>query len=109
MNNRRYKCGEGRHQLSLLPPSLEDYVHPDNALRAIEVYVDTLNLADLGFCYADAASGAGQSPYDPAILLKLYLYGYLIPTFIDYQALCGPGNILHQPIYMHNCGRYPTC
>ena len=50
---------------------------PNNAVRAIEVYVGSLDLAELKFRYAERVAGAGQPPYDPADLLKLYLYGYL--------------------------------
>ena len=76
MTNRRYKCGEDRGQVSLLPPRIEDYVSADNTVRAIDAYVKTLDLEALGFCHAGSFSGAGQPPYDPADHLKLYLYGY---------------------------------
>jgi transposase len=79
MTNRRYKSGESREQVSLLPARVEDYVGRDNPVRAIEAYVRRLDLAKLGFCHANATKGrgVGQPPYDPADLLKLYLYGYL--------------------------------
>lgn len=78
MTNRTFKAGESRDQGSLLPPRIEDYVGPDNPVRAIESFVCTLDLAELGFRHADrAAEEAGQPPYDPADLLKLYLYGYM--------------------------------
>lgn len=77
MTKRRYKIGDDREQLSLLPPSIEDYVHSKNPVRAIDAYVKTLDLAELEFLYASAASNVGQPPYDPADLLKLYLYGYI--------------------------------
>ncbi|MDC7988175.1 IS1182 family transposase [Rhodoplanes sp. TEM] len=78
MTNRPFKTGVSRAQPSLLPPSVEDYVGPDNPVRAIEAYVGALDLARLGFRHAGAVGGgAGQPPYDPADLLKLYLYGYL--------------------------------
>ena len=77
MTNRAFKTGESREQISLLPPRIEDYVGPDNPVRAIESFVGALDLAKLGFCRADrAADEMGQPPYDPADLLKLYLYGY---------------------------------
>ncbi|MFZ0672220.1 MAG: IS1182 family transposase [Pseudolabrys sp.] len=51
---------------------------PDNPVRAIESYVCALDLAKLGFRHADrTADEMGQPPYDPADLLKLYLYGYI--------------------------------
>ena len=77
MTNRRLKTGVSREQSDLLPPRLEDYVERDNAVRAIESYVCALDLAKLGFRHAGRGVGVGQPPYDPADLLKLYLYGYL--------------------------------
>src|SRR3981081_573874 len=77
MTNRGFKTGESREQGSLLPPRVEDYVGPDNPVRAIESFVCALNLAKLGFQHAPRVMGAGQPPYDPADLLKLYLYGYI--------------------------------
>jgi transposase len=72
-----FKSGESREQASLLPPRIEDYVGPDNAVRAIDGFVGALDLAKLGFKHADHGAGAGQPPYDPSDLLKLYLYGYI--------------------------------
>ena len=74
---RSYKSGQSREQASFLPPCLEDYVSQDNPVRAIEAYVASLDLNELGFCDVGSDGGAGQPPYDPADLLKLYLYGYL--------------------------------
>ncbi len=78
MTNRTFKTGDSRDQASLLPPRIEDYVGPDNPVRAIESFVCALDLAKLGFRHADrGAEEVGQPPYDPADLLKLYLYGYI--------------------------------
>jgi transposase len=77
MTNRTYKIGYSREQVSLLPPCVEDYVGPDNPVRAIDAYVDSLDLNELGFRDLGSDGGAGQPPYDPADLLRLYLYGYL--------------------------------
>jgi transposase len=78
MTNRTFKTGESRDQGSLLPARVEDYVGPDNPVRAIESFVCALDLAKLGFRHADrGAEAMGQPPYDPADLLKLYLYGYI--------------------------------
>jgi transposase len=78
MTNRTFKIGESRDQGCLLPPRIEDYVGSDNPVRAIESYVRALDLAKLGFRHADRkADEVGQPPYDPADLLKLYLYGYI--------------------------------
>ena len=77
MTNRMFKSGESREQGSLLPPRIEDYVGPDNAVRAIDGFVGALDLTKLGFKHANRGGSAGQPPYDPSDLLKLYLYGYI--------------------------------
>ena len=78
MTNRTFKPGMSREQANLLPARVEDYVDRANPVRAIDAYVCALDLEKLGFRHAGAGSaGVGQSPYDPADLLKLYLYGYL--------------------------------
>src|SRR5882757_7400725 len=78
MTNRAFKTGESRHQDSLLPSRVEDYVGPDNPVRAIDSFVCALDLARLGFRHAERGpEEAGQPPYDPADLLRLYLYGYI--------------------------------
>ena len=77
MTKRSYKIGHSREQVSLLPPCIEDYIGQDNAVRAIDAYVDSLDLNALVFRDVGSDGGAGQPPYDPADLLKLYLYGYL--------------------------------
>jgi transposase len=77
MTNHTFKTGESREPACLLPPRIEDYVGPDNPVRAIESFVRALDLAKLGFRHADRGVEVGQPPYDPADLLKLYLYGYI--------------------------------
>ena len=79
MTQRKYKTGTSREQIALLPARVEDYVSPDALVRAVDAYVDTLDMEGLGFRHADGghASGNGQPPYDPRDHLKLYLYGYL--------------------------------
>lgn len=78
MSVRRYQKTQNRHQEMLLPSRVEDYVSENNPVRAIDAYVDTLDLADLGFRHAnEVTSMRGQPPYNPAALLKLYLYGYI--------------------------------
>src|SRR5260221_9376084 len=78
MTNRPFKTGESGEQASLLPARVEDYVGADNPVRAIEGFVCALDLGKLGFRHADrGAEAMGQPPYDPADLLKLYLYGYI--------------------------------
>ena len=59
MTNRTFKAGASREQGCLLPPRVEDYVGADNPVRAIEVYVNGLDLAQLGFRHA--ARGVGTA------------------------------------------------
>jgi transposase len=77
MTNRAFKTGTSREQASFLPPRIEDYVAPGNLVRAIDAYVGSLDLRKLELRNAGYDGGAGQPPYDPADLLRLYLYGYL--------------------------------
>ena len=67
-----YIAGIAREQLILFPESLDDYISADNPVRFIDAWVDTLDLADLGFNDTVAAE-TGRPGYDPGALLKLYL------------------------------------
>jgi transposase len=73
MNHRR---GLDRHQTLLLPERLEDYIAPDNPVRFLDAFVASLDVRALGFAHA-VVQNTGSPPYDPADLLRLYLYGYL--------------------------------
>ncbi len=68
--------GQSRHQGMLFPERLDDLIGTENPVRVIDAFVDRLDLRALGFAKAQSA-GTGRPPYDPADLLKLYLYGYL--------------------------------
>jgi transposase len=68
--------GADRSQLLLLPEAVDDYVGPDNPVRFIEAFVDGLDLGAAGFERVQP-KGTGRPGYDPADLLKLYIYGYL--------------------------------
>jgi len=72
----RFIDGEDRLQQTLLPHSLEDYVSEENPVRVIEVFIDELDLAALGFAGMTPAA-TGRPAYHPSTLLKIYLYGYL--------------------------------
>jgi transposase len=72
----RFIEGEDRRQRALLPEYLDDYVSEENPVRVIDVFVDELDLAGLGFERVRAAS-TGRPGYHPGSMLKLYLYGYL--------------------------------
>ena len=73
MTNRTFKAGVNRDQPSFLPPCLDDYVGRDHPVRAIDAYVDALDLEELGFRHPGSDGGAGQPPYHPGDLLKLYM------------------------------------
>ncbi len=68
--------GEDRSQLLLLPDTVDDYVGPDNPVRFIDAFVDGLDLEAAGFQRV-RPNDKGRPGYDPADLLKLYIYGYL--------------------------------
>ena len=69
-------AGEERSQLLLLPDSVDDYMGPENPVRFIDAFVDGLDLEGAGFQRVDPKA-TGRPGYDPADLLKLYIYGYL--------------------------------
>ena len=68
--------GADRSQLLLLPDAVDDYVGPDNPVRFIDAFVDSLDLKEAGFQRV-RPNDKGRPGYDPADLLKLYIYGYL--------------------------------
>jgi transposase len=72
----RYIQGNDRSQVNLLPERLDDYIGEGNPVRVIDVIVDELNLVELGFDRMQPAA-TGRPGYHPAMLLKLYIYGYL--------------------------------
>ena len=73
---KRYIEGEDRSQATLLPEYLDDYIAEDNPVRAVDAFVEELELKALGFEGADPAI-TGRPSYHPAVLLKIYIYGYL--------------------------------
>src|SRR5438445_10875288 len=75
----RFVEGEERSQDVLFPERLEDYIAEDNPVRVVDAFVDELDLRALGFEGADPAA-TGRPSYHPAVLLKLYIYGYLNRT-----------------------------
>lgn len=73
-----YKQGLNRNQQLLFPPSIDDYVDEDNSVRAIDSYVELLNLTKLQFSNTRKSNRTdGQKAYSPKLLLKIYIYGYL--------------------------------
>jgi len=73
---KRFIAGAYRGQSTLLPECLDDWVDDDNPVRAIDAFVDELDLAGLGFDGVEPAA-TGRPAYHPSVLLKLYIYGYL--------------------------------
>ncbi|MEP7210784.1 MAG: transposase, partial [Alphaproteobacteria bacterium] len=73
---KRFVEGAARAQGGLFPAHLDDFVHEDNPVRAVDAFVDMLDLRQLGFAAVDP-SATGRPGYHPAVLLKLYIYGYL--------------------------------
>jgi transposase len=73
---KRFIEGEERSQVTLLPECLDDYIAEDNPVRVVDVFVDELRLHHLGFEGVDPAA-TGRPSYHPAVLLKIYIYGYL--------------------------------
>ncbi len=73
---KRFVVGSDRDQTFLLPPSLEDYVDEDNPVRVVDAFTDELDLRELGFSGVDPKD-TGRPAYHPAVMLKIYIYGYL--------------------------------
>src|SRR5512140_210907 len=73
---KRFIEGQDRSQVTLLPECLDDYIGQDNSVRVVDVFVEELDLQALGFKGIDPAA-TGRPSYHPAVLLKLYIYGYL--------------------------------
>jgi transposase len=73
---RRFVEGTDREQSTLFPECLEDWICEDNPVRAIDVFIDELDLAQLGFGGVEPEV-TGRPSYHPSVLLKLYVYGYL--------------------------------
>ena len=73
---KRYVEGEDRSQATLFPERLDDYIAEDNPVRVIDVFVEELDLLELGFAGMEPEE-AGRPAYHPATLLKIYIYGYL--------------------------------
>ena len=73
---KRFVEGVDRGQSTLFPECLDDWIGEDNPVRAIDVFVDALDLAGLGFERVDPKA-TGRPSYHSTVLLKLYIYGYL--------------------------------
>jgi transposase len=69
---KRYVEGEDRTQATLFPERLDDYIAEDNPVRVIDVFVDELDLLELGFEGMEPEA-TGRPAYHPATLLKIYI------------------------------------
>lgn len=74
----KYIKGEDRRQYVLFPACLDEYIEQDSPVRYIDAFVDSLDLAELGFDHMseEKFEKGGRPPYDPSDLVKLYVYGY---------------------------------
>jgi transposase len=68
--------GEDRQQITMFPEAVDDYISGENPVRFIDEFVGRLDLEKLGIKRAEAKE-LGRPAYDPADLLRLYVYGYL--------------------------------
>jgi len=73
---KRFVEGVDRGQSTLFPDRLEDWIGEDNPVRVVDVFVDELDLGGVGFGRVEPLA-TGRPGYHPAVLLKLYIYGYL--------------------------------
>ncbi|VIO71465.1 hypothetical protein CI1B_36490 [Bradyrhizobium ivorense] len=73
---KRFVAGADRRQSTLLPECLDDFIDEGNPVRMIDVFVDTLDLAEMSFEGVEPAA-TGRPSYHPSALLKFYIYGYL--------------------------------
>jgi len=73
---KRFIEGENRSQSTLFPERLDDYIAEDNPVRVVDAFVNKLDLKQLEFDRAEP-SATGRPGYQPATLLKIYVYGYL--------------------------------
>jgi len=72
-----YKQGLNRKQQLMFPPSLDELVEEDNVVRAIEEYVNILDISKLNIKTKRSLIKDGQPAFHPRLLLKVYIYGYL--------------------------------
>jgi len=70
-----YIKGFDRTQAVLFPESIEQIINKDNPVRFIDVFVNSLDISNIGF--SELRVNNGRPPYNPKDLLKLYIYGYL--------------------------------
>src|ERR687898_3270499 len=72
----RFVEGVDRNQMTMFPECLDDWIDEENPVRVIDAFVDAIDLGELGFDGV-VPEATGRPAYHPAVLLKLYIYGYL--------------------------------
>ena len=84
----KYIQGQNRSQTYLFPVSLDEAIDPENEVRIIDLFVNSLKLENYGFKVAFVENG--RPAYHPADLLKLYIYGYMnkVRTSRDLEKEC---------------------
>lgn len=76
---KRFDEGDGRKQVALLLECVNDYKGQDNPVRVVDVFLGELDPTSLGLEGASPAS-TGRPSYHPAVMLKIYIYGYRTST-----------------------------
>jgi transposase len=81
--------GVDREQVTLFPARLDEYVAEENPVRAVDAFVDGLDLDVLGFIHVQPLD-IGRPGYHPRMMLKLYIYGYLnrVPSSRQLEREC---------------------
>ena len=74
----KFITGTNRNQLPLFASTIDDAIAQDNDVRLVDLFIDSLKLADFGFKFEFVENG--RPAYHPSDLLKLYIYGYLNRT-----------------------------
>lgn len=72
----KHITGYDRNQAVLIPVTIDAVIAKDSLVRLIDIFVDSLDLSEMGFTNLRPPSD-GRPPYHPADLLKLYIYGYM--------------------------------
>src|SRR5271156_5745994 len=91
----RFVVGDDRNQSTLFPERLDDYLGEDNPVRAIDAFVDEMDLARLGFGGVEPEA-TGRPAYHPSTLLEIYVYGYLNRGSFS-EVAAGPRHVCSPP------------
>jgi transposase len=73
----RYKKGFNKQQTTLISKCLDEYMPQDHICRIIHAFTQNLDMNKLGYKYAKP-NQTGNKPYDPKMMLNIYIYGYLL-------------------------------